>query len=149
MPAVEAKYLIFKRSGGRPLPAFESKCAFCNQEATLANRGIVADHLTPANAFGELVLGNVLPACQDCNDSRGEVDWRSFVRKKFPGDGEAQIRRIDEHLASHSYQVCSPETSLSPEELAEYEKLKADFEDWLTRARVLRRSVAEKIAHVE
>lgn len=123
------------------MEAFQSRCVYCNQIATLENRGIVPDHLVSAQEFGELVRGNVLPACQDCNDSRGSDDWRTFVRKKFLGKPEEQVRRIDTFLADHKYQVRSPEQVLLPDELAEYQRLIADFEEWLRRAKALRRAV--------
>jgi hypothetical protein len=126
------------------LHVFQSECAYCGQPGTFENRGIVADHLVPAHQFGELVGGNVLPACQHCNDTRGRDDWRTFVRKKFPGDVDAQIRRIDDFLVHHSYQPRSPEEVLRPDELAEYRRLLADFEKWLRRAKVLRRTVATR-----
>ena len=128
------------------LATFNSKCVFCDQEATMTNRGLVADHLIPANAFGELVLGNALPACQHCNDSRGKVEWATYVRQRFPGDAEAQILRIADHLARYSYQACGPTINLLPEELAEYEKLRTDFDDWLRRANALRNAVVKRLA---
>jgi hypothetical protein len=126
------------------LEVFESRCAYCDQSGTFENRGIVPDHLVPAHEFGELVKGNVLPACQDCNDTRGPDDWRAFVRKKFPGDVDEQIRRISGILNHHSYQPTSPEEALLPNELAEYRRLIADFEAWLQRAKALRRTVASR-----
>src|ERR1700752_1895750 len=65
---------------------FGGRCVFCGEEGTKENRGIVPDHLVPVTRFGELVLGNVVPACQACNDSRGEKDWRPFLRQRFTGD---------------------------------------------------------------
>lgn len=126
------------------LDAFQSRCAYCGQTGTFENRGVALDHLVPAHQFGELVSGNVLPACQDCNDTRRRDDWRTFVRKKYPGDVDAQIRRIDSFLAHRSYQPRSPEEVLRPDELAEYQRLLADFEKWLQRARELRRTVASR-----
>jgi hypothetical protein len=129
--------------------SFDGKCAFCDQLATQANRGIVADHLVPAKEFGELVLGNALPACQTCNDSRGEVEWHEFVRKSFPGDSAAQILRIERYLAQHSYQASTPEKVLLPDELAEYESLKVEFDKWLARAQTLRATVMARTGSVE
>lgn len=126
------------------LEMFRSRCAYCDQGPTFENRGIVPDHLVPAHEFGELVRGNVLPACQGCNDTRGLDDWRMFVRKKFPGDVEEQIRRISDILSHHSYQPPSPEEVLLPDELAEYQQLLADFEAWLLRAKALHRTVASR-----
>lgn len=65
---------------------FGDLCIFCGSEGTARNRGIVPDHLVPVTRFGELVLGNTVPASQTCNDSRGEKEWRPYLRSVFPGD---------------------------------------------------------------
>jgi hypothetical protein len=71
------------------LEEFGGLCIFCGSADTAENRGIVPDHLIPVIRFGELILGNTVPACQTCNDSRGEKDWLPFLRSRFPGDVEA------------------------------------------------------------
>jgi hypothetical protein len=126
------------------MAAFQSKCVYCDQTATLENRGIVPDHLVTAHEFGELVMGNVLPACQNCNDTRRSDDWRTFVEKTFPGEIKMQIRRIEMFLADHEYQARSPEQVFLPDELVEYQRLLADFEKWLERAKALRQTVASR-----
>jgi hypothetical protein len=116
---------------------FDSLCVFCGSAGTKENRGIVPDHLIPVTRFGELVIGNTVPACQTCNDSRGDGDWRPFVRERYPTDPEAQIARIEAYLKRHPYHPPSPESALSPKEQKEYAQLLHDWETLLERARRL------------
>jgi len=118
-------------------------CIFCGSEGTAANRGIVPDHLIPVTQFGELVLGNTVPACQTCNDSRGEKAWRPFLRTRFPGDAEAQIASVERHLAKHQYHPASLEGALSAEERETYLALVEEWEIMLAKAKDLH-SAAER-----
>ena len=106
---------------------FNDRCAYCGHTATKENRGIVPDHLIPVTRYGELVLGNTVPSCQSCNDSRGEKDWRPFVREKYPEHAEKRIEKIEAYLHRHPYHPVSPESVYLPEENAQYVQL---FEDW-------------------
>lgn len=119
---------------------FGGRCIFCDGAETKENRGIVPDHLIPVTRFGELVIGNTVPACQTCNDSRGDGDWRPFVRAKFPGNPEEQIGRIEEYLKQHPYHPPSPETALSLDERAEYLQLLKEWDVLLQKARLLHSS---------
>lgn len=123
---------------------FGGLCVFCGQSGTQENRGIVPDHLIPVTRFGELVTGNTVPACQTCNDSRGEKDWRPFLRERFPGDPEASIARIEQYLARHPYHPACPEDALSEKELREYQALLAEWDTMLQKARRLQKSVEER-----
>jgi len=98
---------------------FDNRCVFCGQQGSKENRGIVPDHLIPVTQFGELVVGNTVPSCQTCNDSRGEKDWRPFLRERFAGDPDAQIMRVETYLARHPYHPTPPETALSEAEFKE------------------------------
>lgn len=125
------------------LEEFDGLCVFCGSAGTAENRGIVPDHLIPVTRFGELVLGNTVPACQTCNDSRGEEDWRLFLRGRFPGDPEAQIASVEQHLAKHNYHPSSPEVALAPHEHVAYMALLEEWKSLLEKARQLHAS-AEK-----
>jgi hypothetical protein len=89
------------------------------------------------------VLGNTVPACQTCNDSRGDNAWRPFLQEKFPGDSQAQIAKVEHHLSKFNYRPVSVENSLSSEEQITYAALVQEWEGMLVKARQLRES-AEK-----
>jgi 5-methylcytosine-specific restriction endonuclease McrA len=117
---------------------FNGQCVYCGEVATKKNRGIVPDHLIPVTRHGELVLGNTVPACQTCNDSRGEKDWRRFLKKKLPAEqAESRIRRIQTHLDQHPYRPVSPTAVFSENELQQYRQLSEDWKALLERARAL------------
>ena len=116
---------------------FGGRCVFCGETSTKENRGIVPDHLIPVTQFGELVIGNTIPACQTCNDSRGEKDWRPFLRDRFRGDAQAQIQRIEDYLKRHPYHPPSPDSALSERDRRDYQQLLQDWESFLERARRL------------
>lgn len=123
---------------------FGGRCIFCGQSSTKDNRGIVPDHLIPVTRFGELVVGNTVPACQTCNDSRGEKEWRPFLRERFPGDAEAQIAKVEQYLVLHPYCPSSPERALSESELRDYTMLLTEWDSMLQRARRLQSSVERR-----
>jgi hypothetical protein len=126
------------------LDDFGGLCIFCGEAGTTENRGIVPDHLVPVTKFGELVLGNTVPACQTCNDSRGEREWRPFLRSVFSGDAEAQIGRVEAHLQKYDYRPVSLEEALSASERKAYEALLNEWEEMLHKARRLRDAAARR-----
>jgi NMD protein affecting ribosome stability and mRNA decay len=126
------------------LEEFGRICIFCGSPSNEKNRGIVPDHLVPVTRFGELVMGNTVPACQTCNDSRGEKEWRPFLRQTFTGDAETQIRRVETHLAKFNYHPVSLEDALSPSERKSYLALLEEWEAMLEKAKHLRDSAAKR-----
>jgi len=119
-------------------------CIFCGQAGTAENRGIVADHLVPVTRFGELVIGNTVPACQSCNDSRGDKEWRPFLRSLFPGDAEVQIRRVEDYVTKFNYHPVSLEVALSATERERYKTLLRKWEIMLKMARRLRDAAGKR-----
>lgn len=60
---------------GRALSYFGG-CAYCGSAEAPRN-----DHLVPVVKFGDFVQGNVVPACQKCDDSKGDRDVGEWMRK--------------------------------------------------------------------
>ena len=134
---IAPRQTMSKADWKRVLEEFNAICVFCGSEETAENRGIVPDHLIPVTQFGELVLGNTVPACQTCNDSRGERAWRPFLRTRFLSDSEAQINKVESHLAKHHYHPPTLESALSAEERETYLALVQEWETMLTKAKAL------------
>ncbi len=123
------------------LRAFTNRCAFCGERKTAANRGLVPDHLLAARHHGELVPGNAVPACQRCNDSRGQQDWRQYLQLRFPEQAAERAAHIDAYLTKHVYEVATPENNLTASEQADYNQLLTDWEQLRTRAYALKERV--------
>jgi len=124
-------------------------CVFCGSEGTKENRGIVADHLISVTRFGELVLGNTVPACQKCNDTRGHKEWRPFIRKNFPKSAKLRIAAIEKHLSKHPYHPPAPKDTLNRDQQKSYERLFTDWRKLYFRACALRELVAKRRAKAQ
>ncbi len=122
------------------LERFGRRCVFCGEKGTEKNRGIVPDHLVLVTAFGELVPGNVVPACQRCNDSRGDGDWREFLDQNYHEHAEHHIQTIEAYLTDNPYEVASLE-KLAKDDQTAYADLLADWDKLLERAKNLRERV--------
>lgn len=68
-------------------------CAFCGNKTTSR-----MDHLVPVISLGDFVRSNVVPACQVCDDSKGQKEYRDWMRNSTSpkslrkrGFGEEQI----------------------------------------------------------
>jgi len=143
---VASSHLMTKSEWADTLREFEHLCAFCGSPSTASNRGLVADHLIPVTDFGELVAGNTVPACQTCNDSRGNKNWRTFLQSRFGDQAPSRIAKIEAHIREYNYTPCSPESSLTPEEQDEYRALHRHWEELLARAKSLQSVVAARKA---
>ena len=116
---------------------FDGKCSYCGEESTQKNRGIVADHVIPATDYGEFVEGNVIPACQTCNDSRGNKDWLVFIRSKPSAELQNRIEKIKEYLQNNPYTAPTPESVLTVDELKAYNELQKQWHTINIKAKAL------------
>jgi hypothetical protein len=99
------------------------------------------DHLVPAISGGESVLGNMVTACQPCDDSKGSRPFdiwmaaRAIARPELSAmDSPARIERLREYQRQFGYVATKAESRLPPERLAK-------FEDLIRRAKELQRDV--------
>ena len=125
------------------LDFFNHRCAFCGAEHTGNNRtGIVPDHLIPASKYGELCLGNTVPVCQDCNDRRGDKEWRPFIESSIVGNHKKLMARMEKYLRMYPYTpIGSPAQALSRREHSEYVRILESWDRLWKDARTLRDTI--------
>jgi len=105
------------------------------------------DHLVPVVSGGETVVGNMVPACAPCDDSKSKRHFATWLRLQAqrgamsPESAEERITRLREYMERFEYQ---------PEEYGS--RLSADravqLADLRSRLSTLRRDVEEFIAQV-
>lgn len=78
---------VYARDGGR--------CVYCGIAARRPGRGVerasdlaTLDHIVPRSAGGPLNQGNLVLACQACNNMRGVMDSDMFRALKTPSRQE-------------------------------------------------------------
>lgn len=109
-------------------------CAFCG--AAPISRW---DHLVPVTQGGDTVLGNMVPACSKCDDSKGDQPFEAWALGSAPGsprsrgvaDLEQRLAKLRDYAASYAYRPRAPHERLNAEEMRQLEVLRAD----LARAR--------------
>src|SRR5438046_3437138 len=123
---------------------FGGRCAFCNITDTGNPRtGIIPDHLIPARMFGALCLGNVVPACQACNDQRGKMDWKLYLRRFHAAAASKRIRKIQAYLVRYPYaSLPDQHASLTTSERRTYGALLKSWHAIWKRAKRLRDRIA-------
>jgi hypothetical protein len=90
------------------------------------------------------VFGNLVPACGDCNQSKGGRPWREFARDS--GVSETQFRKIEEYEHQSPTPVSQDDLSkLYPDLIDAYERLRNLNEDTLRTAQ----SLANEIQRLE
>src|SRR6266581_1192302 len=101
-------------------------CVYCGSEEWKR-----WDHLVPAMSGGEAVLGNIVPACQRCDDSKGRNLFESWlpVRARALGPSwvrevPGRIKRLHEYQERFGYKHTTRESTLSAERLSELEDLR-------------------------
>jgi 5-methylcytosine-specific restriction endonuclease McrA len=118
-------------------------CAYCSRTANSV------DHLNPLvkdkkfTGWGH-VFGNLVPACGDCNQSKGGRPWRDFARES--GASESQIKRIEAYERQSPTPISQDDLSkLYPDLIDAYERLRNLNEDTLRAAQ----SLANEIQRLE
>lgn len=60
---------------------FGGECAYCGCTPKKGQR-LTRDHLVAWSKGGTTKQGNIVPACQRCNSSKGADEWRSWFMKQ-------------------------------------------------------------------
>ena len=67
---------------------FDNLCAYCGND-----KNLVIEHFIPRAKGGPHAIGNILPACHDCNTSKRDHDPETWYRSR-PYFSEARWRKI-------------------------------------------------------
>jgi hypothetical protein len=115
-------------------------CVYCGRGAELL------DHLNPtiidkkqSGFFAE--LGNLVPACRPCNESRGNKPWESWMRTKHAFHGEEVIeervsvmRRFEQWSKPERL---DPRSCGDPKMWDEYDLVRREIHGLLSRAQAI------------
>ena len=125
------------------------KCVFCG--AMPVQRW---DHLIPVMRGGDTVLGNMVPACAKCDDSKRDLPYEEWMRGGAPGsptsrcvpDAETRLARVSGYVEHFRYAPKAVAERLEPTELDEYERIRlalskqrSDVEAFIERYRDARK----------
>jgi hypothetical protein len=77
---------------------FKNKCAYCGEIKELH-----FDHAVPINktSLGQHRVGNLVPSCAECNQRKGQKDFRQFLSQET--DSESKIATILKYMDDHGY----------------------------------------------
>jgi 5-methylcytosine-specific restriction endonuclease McrA len=57
--------------------AWDDKCAYCGQPP-IDEKSLTLDHVKPKSKGGEDLTANCVPACRECNHSKGSMEWKEW-----------------------------------------------------------------------
>lgn len=63
---------------GELIEYFNSHCAYCIRPLVQ----VTLDHIVPLSKGGEHSIGNIVPACQSCNSSKGSLSLLQLLARK-------------------------------------------------------------------
>ena len=92
------------------------------------------DHLVAIKNGGDTVLGNMVPACARCDDSKGASGYREWAlgdakyspKTRGVSDIERRLDDIDRYVAKHDYHPQPPKDRLTEDEFRELKRLRID-----------------------
>ena len=90
------------------------------------------DHLVAISTGGETIIGNIVPACSQCDDSKGKSDYKEWMNSNAQYSPKTQgtknikqkIKRIDAYMKHFNYSPRDIEERLTQSE----RKRKRDIE---------------------
>ncbi len=105
-------------------------CVFCGT-ATIERW----DHLVPIFKGGDTMLGNIVPSCARCDDSKRDLPFDGWALSSAPNsprtrgvaDVNRRLARIREYMAKYEYRPRRPEERLAEAELRQFEVLRGDL----------------------
>jgi 5-methylcytosine-specific restriction endonuclease McrA len=107
------------------------ECVFCGSQEVRR-----WDHLIPIKKGGETVLGNMVPSCARCDDSKRDLSIEEWMLGNAPNspknrgmvDVERRVQRIYEYMTCFGYQPRRLEERLTPEERAQVEQVRDEMQ---------------------
>jgi hypothetical protein len=78
-------------------PAGDMSCVYCDRPAETWDHLVALVHAGEMSGYGH-TIGNLVPACGDCNSKRGNREWRSWLSARRD-DGDGRATRIDRYVA--------------------------------------------------
>lgn len=108
----------------------ELQCVYCGSPEVKR-----WDHLLPISKGGETVLGNIVPSCQRCDDSKRDDyfdDWIKSDVKYSPKSREVKdiderIRKIKAYMKKYGYRAETLEEKLTKEERKQLDSIRSDL----------------------
>ena len=104
------------------------ECVYCGSS-------VVArwDHVVPVNEGGEAVLGNMVPSCARCDDSKGSRPYHEWMVSDVPSspnsrgvsDVKKRLRRVEAYVQHFGYITLPLDKRLSSREFDRLEKIRA------------------------
>ncbi len=102
------------------------ECVFCGSKDVKR-----WDHLVPIKEGGETVLGNMVPACASCDDSKQAKPFEEWMisdfdnspKKKGIRDINQRIKRIKAYMRSYGYTPQSLEERLNKQEYRRWKEI--------------------------
>ena len=69
---------------------FGNTCIYCGE--SYESHELTLDHVHPRSGGGESITTNLVCSCRECNQSKGSLHWREWMRMTF---GQQSLR---EHI---------------------------------------------------
>jgi 5-methylcytosine-specific restriction endonuclease McrA len=88
---IDGTSLVPKRSAKQQFrqqifQAWQYCCAYCDAAAD------TLDHVKPRHKGGNTVVNNLVPACRECNRSKGSEHWRQWFKLQSSWTDERQSK---------------------------------------------------------
>ncbi|MCK4794577.1 MAG: HNH endonuclease [Desulfobacteraceae bacterium] len=120
----------------------KEECVFCGSKEVKR-----WDHLVPVAKGGETMIGNIVPSCNTCDDSKGDRSFENWMQSDCPGSPKSRlipdigrrIKRIEEYVAHFNYVILPLEDRLDADETEKLRQIRDD-------AQFLRSQIEELIA---
>lgn len=93
------------------------------------------DHLVAVSKGGDTVLGNVVPACARCDDSKRDMPYAEWAlgdaprspRSRGVPDIERRLKRIEAYAVHYEYLPALPAERLSEAEMEQWQRIQEDL----------------------
>jgi HNH endonuclease len=115
-------------------PDADLTCVYCDRPAETWDHLVALVHAREMSGYGH-TLGNLVPACKECNSRRGNKEWQSWLRIARR-DHEQRIGRIERYVEFCGKAVRSIEDlqRLAPEQMAKYADIRRQVLELLKEA---------------
>ena len=132
-------------------PGADLSCVYCDEPAETWDHLAALVRAGESSGYGH-TLGNLVPACRDCNSKRGNREWRSWLKASRP-DGDERVTMIDKYVAfcGETPRTAHDLARVASQQIKRYQAIRGRIFELLKEAdevaREIRAIAAEEAAH--
>ena len=126
-------------------PSGKLECVYCGESAATWDHVFNRVEQGEFSGYGHQIR-NLVPSCRACNERKGKMNWRQWLKQLAPADLEMRIARMEKFLRQGGVRKITPEDfrRAAPGEYDRFLEIRRQIFELLNEADNLAETIRER-----